>query len=596
MKNILISICLLFLLTVSCTDTEVLDSTFTLEVKGFVEEKCYTFGEEQPLYLWASKNWADNRLSEVTYEVAPEVLESYNATEGTSYQLLPESCYRFTQDSFSVDDESQLAKFKMMYSPEQIIAEGGSYGTIEYALPVRILVNGVPMEERYGSVIVGFNVNKAVMSITNPLETTMLIDPAVSQEVAMTFEVNYDNIEWIQLGFTVNGDLVEEYNQAHGTSYLPFPMEDVSWLTEEFELEREVDVDSALFYADMINLDQTKRYLLAIRLDSVSTSKCQIDPEHNTRYVIFSNPRIPQNLWDVKTSSNDGNHTSVNLNDDNLSTYWLWGWSAGILPEQITYTLKDVTQLVTLEKIELYPNESGNTWGAGKDISVYVTTDLNTWTKVKSYQAAESNPDGFFIEFEEPVQCIGVRIDVENYYGNKNGIAYNEIYMQGTLSENPNPPSVTKLPQTSWTVTSTSKSPNTSDKPASAMNDDVIGAKGFWIWDYNTQNLPEYITYTLNDQGLNATISKIEVIPFVGSNNWKGAKTIIVEATTDGTTWDEITQYDVQLNPATGKANESGYTIELGSPVECKAIRLKITEVYNEGLAFSEIYMWGKIN
>ena len=116
MKSLLINICLLLTIIVSCTDTEIMDSTFTLEVKGFVEEECYTFGEEQPLYLWASKNWADNQVSEVTYEVYPEALEAYNSSEGTSYKLLPESCYRIEQDSFSIDDETQYAKFRVFLS------------------------------------------------------------------------------------------------------------------------------------------------------------------------------------------------------------------------------------------------------------------------------------------------------------------------------------------------------------------------------------------------------------------------------------------------------------------------------------------------
>ena len=42
MRNIIIGICLAFLLA-SCQKEEQLDATFTMEVKGFVEEECYTF-------------------------------------------------------------------------------------------------------------------------------------------------------------------------------------------------------------------------------------------------------------------------------------------------------------------------------------------------------------------------------------------------------------------------------------------------------------------------------------------------------------------------------------------------------------------------
>ena len=285
--------------------------------------------------------------------------------------------------------------------------------------------------------------------------------------------------------------------------------------------------------------------------------------------------------------------------DDDLTSFWMWNYSNNDLPEDITLMLKDMSELAVIEKIQLFARQYNNSWAGPKDMEIYVTKDGDSWEKIKDYTVAlgadgKVNTEGYYIEFDEPVECLGYRIRITSYYDN--GIGFMEIYTEGSLIENPNPPSEARLPQSSWTVTSTSKSPNASDKPASAMNDDVIGSQGFWVWDYNAKNLPEYITYTLADQTQNATVSKIEVIPFVGSNNWQGAKTIVVEATTDGSTWNELTQYDVQLDPSTGKANESGYTIELDSPVECKAIRLKITEIYNDGLAFSEIYMWGKIN
>ena len=592
MKSLLINICLLLTIIVSCTDTEIMDSTFTLEVKGFVEEECYTFGEEQPLYLWASKNWADNQVSEVTYEVYPEALEAYNSSEGTSYKLLPESCYRIEQDSFSIDDETQYAKFRVMYSPEQIIAEGGSYNTVEYALPLRILVNGVPMEDRYGCVIVGFNVNKALISISNPRETSITIDNSVSQEIAMTFGVNYNNIEWVQLDFSINGELIDEYNQEHGTSYLPFPMEDLSYLTEEFELEREVDVDSALFYADMAHLDQTQEYLLAIRLDNVSSTRCKIDPENNTRYVIFSNPRIPQSKWRVSASSTiEGSAT--NLADDNLTTFWMWNYNSINLPENITFLLNDMSELAVIERIQLFARQYNNSWQGPENMEIYVTKDCETWEKVKDYTVQLNadnlvNTDGYYIELDEPVECVGLRIDITSYYDN--GVGFMEIYMEGKMQENPNPPAIAnRIPQDVWEVTTST----TSSGSPSDLNDGNENTN--WLWQWSNYQLPENITYTLTDQSQTATIESIDVYAYnTGNPSWLGAKTIEVQVQ-NGDAWNTIQTYNVALRDD-GRADTDGYTIELDSPVQCKAIRLSVTEVYSDGLSFGEIYMNGELN
>ena len=598
MKSIFTNICLLLILLASCTDKEVMDATFTLEVRGYAEEECFTFGEEQPLYLWASKNWADSKLSEVTYAVDPNALETYNAEEGTNLKLLPESCYRIEENTFEVDDESQQAKFKMYYSPEQIIAEGGKYNEVEYALPIRISVNGVPMEDRYGSVIVGFRVNEALISIRNTESVPVItIDNAVSQEVAMTFETNYNNIEWIKLDFTVGGDLVDEYNAAHGTTYEPFPMADISYLTDEFELEREVNVDSALFYADMVNLDRNKEYLLAIRLNSIDTKKCQIDPEKNTRYLVFNNPRIDQTMWKVTTSST-GEGSAANLNDNDRGTHWLWNYNASKLPEDITYTLVDYDQLAVIEKIDLYPAASYNTWTGAKDIEIWVTKDLEEWTKVKDYTAeldpatGRANEAGYSIELDEPTECLAIRIRVTSTYDPQsgNGLAFFEIYMNGKLVENPNPPVITKIPQEAWTVATST----TSSGSAANINDDDLST--FWLWQWQNYKLPENITYTLNDQNQTATIEKIEVYPYnTGNPAWLGAKTIEVQVQ-EGDTWKTIKTYDVALTDD-GLANSAGFTIELDEPVQCKAIRLSVTELQagTNGLSFAEIYMHGSL-
>ena len=267
------------ILIISCQEKEVQNAIFKMEVKGYMEEKCYTLGEEQTLYLWSSKSWADNQMTTVEYRVDPTVLEEYNVTEGTSLKLLPDSCYRMEERVFEVDDDATFAKFKVKYWPEKIIAAGGNYNTVEYALPLRIWVNGMPQEDRYGTVLVGFLINPAELTILNDENVQpFLLDVTKVYELPVVFKTNYNNKEWISLNFEVPNDLVQSYNDAHGTDYLPLPKteEVVSWLAEEGELERDVNQDSVMFYVDFsksgIAADDNNKYLLQIRLMNIGRS------------------------------------------------------------------------------------------------------------------------------------------------------------------------------------------------------------------------------------------------------------------------------------------------------------------------------------
>lgn len=422
----------------ACQDKEMEDATFRLEVRGYVEEECYTFGEEQTLYLWSSKAWADNKTSTVEYYVDPSVLDDYNAENGTALKLLPDSCYRMEQTNFDVDDDAVYARFKVRYLPEKIINAGGNYNVVEYALPMRIMVNGVPQDDRYGTVVVGFLINPAVMNILNAGELTkFMLDPSEVYELPVVFETNYNNNEWITLDFDINEDLVEQYNEEHGTDYKLLPDIDkaVSWLQEEAELEKGVNTDSVMFYVDFAQTSIDKGdhtvYLLPVKLNSVSSTKCKI--EDDVRYFAFASTNIDQAVWNVTTTSTSSGSSSL-LNDGNDNAFWLWNWMRGpeiaTNPENITYTLIDQSAPVEIGKIECHCFRGSNSaWLGAKDIAVQISDDGESWTTVKNFVAPQlaQQLTVYNIELDAPVVCKAIRLSISSYYSD--GICFSEIIM-----------------------------------------------------------------------------------------------------------------------------------------------------------------------
>lgn len=605
MRNIIIGICLAFLLA-SCQKEEQLDATFTMEVKGFVEEECYTFGEPQALYLWSSKSWADGNVSQVTYEVDPTLLEEYNQEAGTSYQLLPDTCYWMENSNFNVDDEAIYAKFKVMYSPESIIASGGHYGELEYALPMRLLVNGVPMGKERGSVIVAFRINEPLVTIERSglVETVQVFDGSV-YELTMPFSTNYNNKEWVMLDFEIDNDFVEAYNAENGTEYLPFPQDNedyVTWIADEGELERNVNLDSLAFFADMQSLESGKQYMLAVKLAGISTTKAKIDSENFRRYVIFAEPpkaaTIPQTKWSVVADAAAG--TPAYLIDDNLATQWTWNYRKNPLcPQDIVFNLKRIDSLAVVQEIEVYGRDYSG-WEGPKTLEVYTSLDGLVWEHAATHTVnkIEAGPHGgnvdetpYTILLSEPKKCTSVKVTVTESYDD--GVGFYEIYMKGKMEVNPDAPETFDIPQEAWTVMTSSD-----DGSHKAININDYDRSTYWLWDWSSKRTPEDITFTLVNQNQTATVDSIGFYPFVGTNRgWKGPEKIEIQIDKDGSgNWETVVKEFTAPNLQGDSAwDTKSYSIILDEPVQCKAIRVRINSIYSDGVSYGEIVMFGEL-
>lgn len=593
-----ISLLLGIITIMACQEKEVQEAIFKMEVKGYVEEKCYTLGEEQTVYLWSSKSWADNQMSTVEYRMDPTVLENYNLEKGTSLKLLPDSCYRMEETHFEVDDDAEFAKFKVKYWPEKIIASGGNYNVVEYALPLRIWVNGVPQEDRYGSVLVGFLINPAEFTLLAPEEVEILpLEFSKLYELPVIFETNYNNKEWITLNFEIDRDLVQEYNKKHGTEFLLLPDADkiVSWLEEEGELERDVNQDSVVFFVDFakssIGKGDNNKYLLPIRLSGISSTRCKI--QNDVCYFAWWNSRIEQSVWKVSTTSSwEGSGAS--LNDDNLSSRWLWNYTRGeniaTEPENITYILRDPRKNAVVEKIECYAATSYGSWKGAKDIAIQITNNGTDWETVQNVVAPQLSGDQMYkyeIELDKPVTCLGIRLSISSYYSD--GISFYEIYMHGKLVDNPNPPVISGIPQYIWNVeTSTVKEGN----PSNLVDDDI---STFWSWDYDLCKLPEDITFTVKDPGQTVLLKGVEL--YLRQEMWgnKGPIKADILVTKDGVEWSKVGVHNFQFD-GNGNPVLTAQVFELPTPMSgVVGVRISITETNDGGVWFGEIKMQGEL-
>lgn len=130
-------------------------------VKSGVQEYCAEADQSTALAsAWATKSGLLASSCEVVYKLDPQYLADYNEANGTSFEMLPESCYKLEQIKFSLAADDMYAPFAVVYDPSAIYSLCGAYNVPEkYALPIRIDVMGLEVLENKVQVLMTFNIS-----------------------------------------------------------------------------------------------------------------------------------------------------------------------------------------------------------------------------------------------------------------------------------------------------------------------------------------------------------------------------------------------------------------------------------------------------
>ncbi|MEG1564764.1 MAG: DUF1735 domain-containing protein [Bacteroides sp.] len=93
----------------------------------------------------------------IRFSVEKAMLDSMNHIDGTTYELLPESCYLFTQNTVSLNVGVRSGKAVFQYDPAKIEALCG-YNTIIYVLPLVAQSEGLPLNKERRIVLYKFKI------------------------------------------------------------------------------------------------------------------------------------------------------------------------------------------------------------------------------------------------------------------------------------------------------------------------------------------------------------------------------------------------------------------------------------------------------
>ena len=406
---------------------------------GLQIEEAYTIGETVQAQLWTYKSSFNGTTCRVTYTVAPEVLTEYNAANGTSYELLPESCYTIPVNTLEISGKEEYARFFIDYSPEKIVEFcGGEYGMERYALPLRISSDEVETTEQNTSILV-FRVKEPVVKMSAGSTGEVKFDYGSTESVMQTvkfgmdFDSKWDCAYTLQTDETAMAQALETYNDQHGTRYTLLPKEAYGFSATEGTIRvgmNSVSID--------LTIDPTKcvsgLFAVPVILSSVE-SPLQVSESDRVCMVPVNclGQYVDKTDWTVEVSSVNPNYGKPEyLIDGDINTYWHpAGRDFGSGRDNAPYASVDMKKTVRVSCVEIDPRQDQFYPSIYSNLRCYVSMDGEAFTEV-GYVAIPWTQVVKCTVYVTPAEGRYVKFSVD-YPTNQTSIAFAELSVRGEV-------------------------------------------------------------------------------------------------------------------------------------------------------------------
>lgn len=403
-------------------DSKVLFATDDLEREIYLAPTV----DEQSYELLINRSGINNdNAVEVMIDTDPEVLQQYNEDMGSNFKLLPNDYYNF-QNTVAIDKGSQLGKTEVNIKARKAVDELEGYGV--YAIPLKIVQsNGASINEDKSSIVLIVNVREPVVR-----QEKYGIEDATSMGNSMytgtfTVFVEFEN-EWdIDLGYEVDLELVDVFNNANGTEYKPLPENSIQTIPDSFTLSAGNNSVAVEIELSVNELYYFEPYLLPIRLQSMGDFP--VDPDREIIYLRLTRD-FDMNNAEVVSLTNDMIETFTqesvegpkeSLVDGDTSTYWHSAWSSGVepLPHWIQINFEEPTELGGLNYTLRQP--SGIT-DRPNHFDIQTSDDGENWTTVwesRSGLSVEPVDEMRTLVFDQNYTSQMFRIRILDTYGSR---------------------------------------------------------------------------------------------------------------------------------------------------------------------------------
>ena len=208
----------------------------------------------QTVEIEATSNFTTIDANMVTYEADATAVEVYNDANDVDYKLLPSEYYKV--NTGVLDPETMNYKTSITFTCGKMESDD------IFLLPL-VMASDVYQIQQKEPIYVLAQLNTLKMWVTGADQ--VVVNKSGNGKISVEMNAPISNDQPVKL--TVDNSLVESYNAANNTSFIPFDPSEVSVSTEAITAgEKKVDVSYQVDLTFM-PFDGTGSYLLALVLD-----------------------------------------------------------------------------------------------------------------------------------------------------------------------------------------------------------------------------------------------------------------------------------------------------------------------------------------
>lgn len=228
--------------------------------------------------------------------------------------IIPEGSYRLP-GTVSLTKEHPSRYLDIELFPGLMVSAMRKNPELEWILPLRLVTSSGTVNKDNCLVLLDCSVVSPVIRWADKKDQSVSID---YKTLTCPLQLTITETEINKSAFTgtleaLGTEVVEQYNAAHGTAYLPLP--DVSFTLGELSFAAGELTGDATLDLSRNGLTADDEYLLPVRIASVSSTLYELSEE--VKYFIVSNPKygfaeVDPALWKIAFSNSE----------DRNSQYW----------------------------------------------------------------------------------------------------------------------------------------------------------------------------------------------------------------------------------------------------------------------------------
>lgn len=347
-------------------DNFMVDDTIGFLNSGLVEVTVYK-GVEDPLNFYAIKAGKGFQHAEVSLAVDDQVLADYNATAAVTMSAVPSDCYTISISSLSFTTDDYRKAFQITW--DRTALEAALEADPNIVIPVSMIVaeTGVQVDESRLTALIKPSMETPTISFEEFGFTTGLTPTrrsATEEDVYKVINANFIAQNDIDIELAFDATLIDEYNEAHGTSYkvLPedaFRIETYNWTLKKYL--NSVRYKFTFVREALIPENGSSKfgsYMIPLRIVSAKTGNISYRIEEGKDFMLYTvdviAAEIDKGKWTIVSTSADadiandpdkatseGDYGPANLIDGTTSKSWRTVWTTS----SVTYPMEIVIDL-----------------------------------------------------------------------------------------------------------------------------------------------------------------------------------------------------------------------------------------------------------